>query len=277
MSAVPQWLARFGISLPGGTWEAHIARKSAGGVDFPAPVGTDMLAASDGRLTYFKLSDGSSVLRVTRKDGTATDLLHGHPVGATPRDVERFEHIGESDGRKGADGAGSSTGPHIHAHDIKDGKRVYPWSTVHDGGGGGGGGVPITEEGNIMELTRVIFDQGVNTAKGFASTAIITPITGFVQTSEGYGSRAALEAWTAIAGVLGFPITEAHVNADGWTLSQLFKPPAATVDTKAVTAAITAAVEGIDLPDDEPLSEDDIARIAVAVRRSLGESIVNDG
>lgn len=143
MSNIPWWLARFGISMPSGSWDAHIARGSAGGVDFAAPAGTLILApAGGGVVTYRTLSDGSSVARVERDDGTATEFLHGQPVGDGGREVDEDDEIALSDGRRGAVGAGGSTGAHIHVHDTDVRlRRVYPYSTVPSLGGGSSGGV----------------------------------------------------------------------------------------------------------------------------------------
>ncbi len=145
MSAIPQWLARFGIS-PGGTWADHIARGSRGGVDFPAPVGTPIRAPrGGGRLTFHMLGDGSSVARVTRPDGTCTEFLHHTNRNGVARDVVENEVMALSGGIPGTWGAGTTHGPHIHVHDKTTGAaltRVYPYSTVPDGGSGGGG-IPI--------------------------------------------------------------------------------------------------------------------------------------
>lgn len=151
MSVVPWWLAKWGVSA---TWADHIGWGSKGGVDYPAPRGTPILAASDGVVDYRVLSDGSSVARVTRPDGTATEMLHGVPKGKR-RTVKRLEVIATSDGRRGVWGAGGSSGPHIHAHDLdKNGTRVPPFSTVPSGGGGGGGGFTDEKEGGAVMTTR---------------------------------------------------------------------------------------------------------------------------
>jgi hypothetical protein len=144
MTDVPWWLARWGVT---GTWAQHIAWGSDGGVDYGAPPGTLILAASDGVVSYRVMTDGSSVARVTRPDGTATEMLHGIPRGVR-RTVKKNDVIATSDGRRGVWGAGRSSGAHIHAHDRnKYGTRRPPFSTIPSGGGGaaGGGGTPIND------------------------------------------------------------------------------------------------------------------------------------
>lgn len=152
MTSVPWWLARWGVT---GTWAQHIAWGSKGGVDYGAPRGTLILAASDGVVTYRLLSDGSSVARVTRSDGTATEMLHGVPRGVK-RTVKKNDVIATSDGRKGAWGAGNATGSgHIHAHDVdRFGNRRPPFSTITSGGGFAGGGVTPINDSDEETLMR---------------------------------------------------------------------------------------------------------------------------
>lgn len=128
MGAVPAWLAKFRVT---DDWADHRARGSLGGVDWAAPAGTPIYAPSDGVVDYRLFADGSSVIRVKRSDGTATEFLHGHLIGKSKRLVSNLTLIGKSDGRRGQPGAGPSTGAHIHAHDVaKSGVRVPPFSTI---------------------------------------------------------------------------------------------------------------------------------------------------
>lgn len=131
MSGTPAWLARFPVSR-GGSWAAHRARGSLGGVDWAAPAGTRIKSPSAGVVSYRVMRDGSSVAKVKRDDGTATEFLHGRPLGG-PRRVELDEDIAISDGRPGTPGAGPSDGAHIHAHDLTAaGVRVPPFSTIRE-------------------------------------------------------------------------------------------------------------------------------------------------
>lgn len=124
---IPAWLTGYRIT---GTWEDHLERGSLGGLDFGTPVGTAIYAPTDSEISFFYYGDGSSVIRATRPDGSKTEFLHGHLVGA-PRKARGLEKIGTSDGRPGTDGAGPSDGAHLHVHDITaDGVRVYPFSTI---------------------------------------------------------------------------------------------------------------------------------------------------
>lgn len=148
---VPAWLAKWKITS---TWEQHIARGSKGGVDYGAPKGTSIIAPTAGTVDYRLLSDGSSVARVKRADGTATEFLHGIPYpngkGSGPRAVKAGDVIATSDGSKGAWGANGSTGPHIHVHDVdKAGNRQRPFSTITSSSAGGNVS-PITEKDEDM-------------------------------------------------------------------------------------------------------------------------------
>lgn len=164
MSGIPAWLAKWRVT---GTWAAHIRRGSAGGVDFGAPAGTDILSPSAGVVSFRYFPDDSSVIRVTRPDGTATEFLHGHKVGRFPRVVRSGDHIGESDGRPGRDGAGPSNGAHIHVHDVTAaGSRVYPFSTIASSPAGGGASpIDTDEEDEDMKTAQMHFTDGTLTRR----------------------------------------------------------------------------------------------------------------
>jgi len=124
---IPDWLSIYRIT---GTWEEHRARGSAGGIDWGTPAGTPIYAPSDGEIDFRFFGDGSSVLRIKRADGTATEFLHGTMSGS-PRAVVKDELIGYSDGRPGTTGSGPSDGEHLHVHDVTaEGVRVPPFTTI---------------------------------------------------------------------------------------------------------------------------------------------------
>lgn len=125
---VPVWLSKWPLTQ---SWEGHRKNGSLGGEDYGTPVGTRILSPSAGTVTYYTYKDGSSCARVQRADGSATEFLHGRAVGKSGRRVKEGEVVATSDGRKGTPGAGPSTGPHIHVHDVTAaGVRVRPFSTV---------------------------------------------------------------------------------------------------------------------------------------------------
>ena len=114
-------------------WTNHVSRTppSRGGVDYGCSVGTPILAPCDGRLENLA-NNGTG--------GHTATFHHTGGLGKGWRDqymhLSKFAEagtykagdvIGYSGGKKGAPGAGSSTGPHIHHHLIKpDGTRVDP-------------------------------------------------------------------------------------------------------------------------------------------------------
>lgn len=119
------------------TWADHIARGSGGGIDYAMPVGTPLPASADGVLTNDD-NDGTGgyAAIVTHPDGSQTWYLHLSQF-TTPRTVKKGEIIGYSGGKEGATGAGNSTGPHLHAHDINaNGTRVPPFTTGSPSTGG---------------------------------------------------------------------------------------------------------------------------------------------
>lgn len=153
---IPDWLSGYRIT---GTWDEHIARGSTGGVDFGTPVGTPIYAPSAGALSFFYFGDGSSVIRVTRADGSKTNFLHGRFAG-DPRAVVEGELIGYTDGRPGTLGAGPSDGGHLHVHDdTATGKRVPPFSTISSTATASALGTTTITETNPLEddMTRPPF------------------------------------------------------------------------------------------------------------------------
>lgn len=73
-------------------------------------------------------------------------------------------------------------------------------------------------------FVSIICDQTPNVPE-YGSTGIYSDATGFVRTSDGLGSRAELDAWVAIAGVLGFYVEERHVDRNGWIMAHRFARP----------------------------------------------------
>lgn len=90
-----------------------------GGIDYAMPVGTPVLAAADGVVSTVATQPGTSrsfgLYVVIKHDGFFTKYAHLSramvKVGDT---VRQGQTIALSGGAKGAPGAGSSTGPHLH-------------------------------------------------------------------------------------------------------------------------------------------------------------------
>lgn len=89
------------------------------GIDYQMPVGTPVLAAADGVVDQVRVQPGNkrSYGRyiVIKHNGFFTYYAHLSAALVRPgQKVRQGEVIGKSGGAKGADGAGSSTGPHLH-------------------------------------------------------------------------------------------------------------------------------------------------------------------
>ena len=156
--SIPAWLAKWRVTSD---WAAHRARGSLGGIDWATPTGTPIYAPSDGIVDFRFYGDGSSVIRIRRADNTRTEFLHGTFLGGNFRPVKAGERVGTSDGRRGTRGAGSSTGPHVHVHDVTAaGVRVPPFSTIRN--------APITDTGqglpNMKQYSIFLHREGKNQA-----------------------------------------------------------------------------------------------------------------
>ena len=112
-------------------WGCHIARGSAGGTDYGIPVGTAVRAAFDGVLTNrppVRFPASGNVAILTRADGVAFYHMHLSRF-VTPGRVGEGDIIGYSGGAKGAQGSGSSTGPHVHVNAFDPQGRICD---IHD-------------------------------------------------------------------------------------------------------------------------------------------------
>jgi murein DD-endopeptidase MepM/ murein hydrolase activator NlpD len=114
-----------------GTWEEHISRGSLGGIDYAMPVGTPLASCDNATIivTPYNGTGGHTVTMV-RALGIRTQYMHlSHFSVPDGYVAKQGEIIGLSGGAAGADGSGSSTGPHVHAHDIDaNGNRIPPFS-----------------------------------------------------------------------------------------------------------------------------------------------------
>lgn len=193
---VPAWLAQYRVT---DDWAAHRARGSLGGVDWAAPAGTPIFAPSDGIVDYRLFPDGSSVIRVKRSDGTATEFLHGHLVGENRRLVTNMTRIGTSDGRRGQPGAGPSTGAHIHAHDVsKSGVRVPPFSTIGSLGPAGSGTTPPRKDNSTMLYYKL---GSTPTLYALAGSSPGTPANWRETTDQNFANQLAAQVGGAAAGL----------------------------------------------------------------------------
>ena len=105
---------------PNGTATQH-----HGGIDYKMPVGTPVLAAADGIVETVTTQSGGARSYgnyiVLKHDGFFTYYAHLSKFSVKVGDVVRQgQMIGLSGGAKGAPGAGSSTGPHLHFEVRKD-------------------------------------------------------------------------------------------------------------------------------------------------------------
>ena len=114
-------------------WAAHRSRGSLGGVDFATPVGTPIYAPVAGSVR-FEAGNGSGgyiiSLALADSPGYVMQFLHCSGFNGSNRSVKAGELLGYTGGAKGAPGAGSSTGPHVHVHLVDpNGVRedVMPW------------------------------------------------------------------------------------------------------------------------------------------------------
>lgn len=108
----------------------HRRRGSAGGEDFAVGVGRPVFAPFSGTFRFRVAGTGGWTLTGISSEvrGAVSEGMHLSrailPLGGSARYVTKGTLLGFSGGRRGAPGAGSSTGPHIHEHGILNGVRM---------------------------------------------------------------------------------------------------------------------------------------------------------
>jgi len=100
-------------------------RHHHGGIDYAMPVGSPVLAAADGVVDQVTTQPNSSrsfgLYVVIKHEGFYTYYAHlSRAVVRAGQKVSQGDLIAYSGGKKGAPGAGSSTGPHLHFEVRKD-------------------------------------------------------------------------------------------------------------------------------------------------------------
>lgn len=167
-----------GITYKAGTYYyASFNLKGHDGLDIACPVGTNVYAAHDGFVQFFKDPDGygNNIRLGFNADGYTYDLIYGHLLKyeGVSRDVKAGELIGY------ADTTGFATGPHLHF-----GIRLWYNGVVLNYNNGFFGYVDPTEylKGTEMLLLKAdndptVFVQSADTLIGFDSMASYNKFT----------------------------------------------------------------------------------------------------
>lgn len=98
------------------------------GIDLPTGVGTPVRAAAGGYVAWTRTGKQyGNYIMVVHAGGVATIYAHLSRFGVKPDTyVERGDVVGYSGGRPGDEGAGLSTGPHLHFEVRQNGIPVNP-------------------------------------------------------------------------------------------------------------------------------------------------------
>lgn len=104
------------------------------GIDLPTPVGTPIKAAAGGYVAWTRTGKSyGNYIMVIHPGNIATVYAHLSRFAVKPDSyVERGEVIGYSGGRAGDEGAGLSTGPHVHFEVRQNGIPVNPRGFLPD-------------------------------------------------------------------------------------------------------------------------------------------------
>jgi hypothetical protein len=146
------------------------------GVDYGVRVGTSVVAAADGEVTETGTHRqyGNYVIVSHPSTGKATMYAHLSFIGVRRgQKVLQGQEIGKSGGRKGAPGAGTSTGPHLH-FEIRNKGSV----------GAQGRTNPLALIGKGWNFIKGAFNKGVNFIK-----RAVTGVKDFAYRATGRGEE----------------------------------------------------------------------------------------
>jgi hypothetical protein len=132
------------------------------GVDYGVAVGSPVAAAADGQVTETGTHrQYGNYIIIKHKTGKSTLYAHLSYIGVSRgQNVAQGQEIGKSGGRKGAPGAGTSTGPHLH------------FEIRNNGGVGAAGRTnPLGLLGKGWNFIKGIFSKGINFIKKIGSGA----------------------------------------------------------------------------------------------------------
>lgn len=142
-------------------WAEHRARGSAGGVDYAVGMGTPIKAPTDGQVTNIAYNgSGGHTVNLVSPNGYKTQFMHCSKF-VSEGHYNQGDIIGYTGGR--GDGAGSSTGPHVHIHIVTPGgTRVNMLDYVGQdfSGNVSAGNHGITEAAQIQQILK---DKGYYT------------------------------------------------------------------------------------------------------------------
>lgn len=142
---------------PDVSWQNHLDRGSAGGVDCVAPMRTPVYAPVAGRLDSAWLGTGGLTARIWQDDGWRDEVMHMDEV-LPHRDVELGQLIGYS-GDSGGD-----YDPHVHWHRVDpNGNRQNPWHYFTSSPAGGGSVIP--NPGKVKHMQLAYIPKGASNGK----------------------------------------------------------------------------------------------------------------
>ncbi|WP_024755949.1 peptidoglycan DD-metalloendopeptidase family protein [Streptomyces exfoliatus] len=192
--AVPALYNPFGAYAVTGPWDPP----NHNGIDYGMAVGTSLPACGAGTIENIAYNGtGGHTVTIHHAEGYRSQYMHlSRFLLANGASVSSGTIVGLSGGAAGADGAGNSTGPHLHWHVINaSGVRVNPLSVV------GGGTPPVQGEGLTLQkiagaggYTGALDGvPGTNTWLGVQKVVTGYGYTGPIDGAPGNGTYSALQ------------------------------------------------------------------------------------
>ncbi|GAA2358737.1 hypothetical protein Cme02nite_34940 [Catellatospora methionotrophica] len=221
--AAPSVYNPFSAYAVTGTWQEHLNRGSLGGIDYGMGVGTALPACGAGTIQNIPYNGtGGHTVTIHHGGGWRSQYLHlSQFLLGEGTSVASGAIVGRSGGAAGADGSGSSTGPHVHWHMIDpNGTRVNPLGYVNSPGpgpnpGSSSEGVILQEIAQAGGYTGPVDGvPGGNTWRGVQQAVKGYGYTGPVDGVPGAGTYAGMQRLAQKGGYSG-PVDGA-LGANSW-------------------------------------------------------------
>lgn len=183
--------------------EYYTDSKGHTGIDYALPLGTPVLAMADGKVTFAGMDTTGygNLIIIEHPDGSYSKYAHLSKFRvAKDMQVDSGTVIALSGGAKWDIGSGNSTGPHLHAEYVVNGKPVNPELYFGSGSVTPPADIDADGDGLVRVIVNIanIREEPNGKLIGTLNNGTIIALTGDRKTTNGLNWRkATVEFWIA--------------------------------------------------------------------------------